>query len=186
MRLSIPAAWILVATFPFATNAQVEELIIGETVVGPGVSLIFEGAIKDDVTPRQQHLGESDTDIHIEARITWSTDERVAIPAGAVRGGFVAYLAVYAEVENERTGEKAVVTLLPHLNLADNFHYARNMGLPGHRDDLYTVRFSVAPPGHDVALHRDWRGAHGEVLFESQTFEYSGVDFEAIANATRS
>ena len=38
-----------------------EEMIIGEAVLPPGIKLIFEGAIKDDVEPGALHLAEAAT-----------------------------------------------------------------------------------------------------------------------------
>lgn len=169
---------------PRATHAQ--EAILAEETFGPGVHAIFEGAIKDDVTPRAQHLSEENTDIHIEARVTWAPDESVDVPEGAQRGGFVPYLRMWARVTNEETGRQTFVTLVPHLNLGDNMHYGRNMALPGPRDGTYRVTFRVAPPQKfALSLHRDWREQYGNQLFEQQTFTYEGLNFEEVANATR-
>ena len=133
------------------------------------------------------HLAESKTDVHLEARVNWASDESIAVPKGTPRGGFVAYLKITAEVINERTGETLKnIQIVPHINLIDNFHYARNIKLPGKRDDLYTVKFFVnPPPGSDLALHKDWRDKHSNQLFGKTVFEYKNVDFEEIANASR-
>lgn len=169
----------------FSANAQ--ELIIGSELVKPGIRVIFEGAIKDDVTPSDLHLEESKTDVHLEARVNWASDESITVPKGSPRGGFVAYLTITAEVMNERTGEKlSNIDIVAHINLIDNFHYARNIKLPGNRDDRYTVTFTVTPPvGSELALHKDWRDNHSKALFEETTFTYKNVDFEEIANASR-
>lgn len=163
-----------------------DEMIIGEAVMPPGIRFIFEGAIKDDVVPAGLHLAESATDIHIEARVFWDTEDGAEVPRGAVPGGFVPYLYITATVTNEETGVKTFVDLLPHLNLVDNFHYARNIPLPGKGDDLYTVRFDVggASP-KELALHKDWRDEHGDSLTGEQSFTYRNQDFAAIAAATR-
>tara|TARA_R110002126_G_scaffold120282_2_gene261462 strand:+ start:1951 stop:2529 length:579 start_codon:yes stop_codon:yes gene_type:complete len=170
-----------------STTASAQELIIGSELVKPGIRVIFEGAIKDDVTPKNLHLAESKTDVHLEARVNWASDESIAVPKGTPRGGFVAYLKITAEVINERTGETLKnIQIVPHINLIDNFHYARNIKLPGKRDDLYTVKFFVnPPPGSDLALHKDWRDKHSNQLFGKTVFEYKNVDFEEIANASR-
>ncbi len=166
---------------------KAQELIIGSELVKPGIRVIFEGAIKDDVTPSNLHLEESKTDVHLEARVNWASDESIMVPKGAPRGGFVAYLTITAEVTNERTGEKSAgINIVPHINLIDNFHYARNIKLPGNRDDRYTVIFTVTPPkGSELALHKDWRDNHSKALFKEVTFTYKSVDFEEIANASR-
>lgn len=48
-------------------------------------------------------------------------------------------------------------SLLPHINLIDNFHYARNVQLPGEASDPYTVYFYVNPPD-EFALGRHRTG----------------------------
>ena len=57
-----------------------QELIIGEELIEPGIRVIFEGAVKDDVTPRPQNLEESKTDVHIEARVNWASDPSINVP----------------------------------------------------------------------------------------------------------
>ncbi len=174
--------------FLFLTPLTIaQELIIGEEIIEPGIVIIFEGAVKDDVTPNELHLAESKTDVHLEARVNWASDKSIAVPKNTPRGGFVAYLSMTAEVINERTGERLTdIQIVPHINLVDNFHYARNIELPGERDDLYTVKFTVIPPiGNELALHKDWRDNHGKSLFKKTSFEYKNVDFEEIAKATR-
>ncbi len=170
-----------------STVISAQELIIGEEVIEPGIKVIFEGAIKDDVTPNDLHLAESKTDVHLEARVNWASDESVSVPKNTPRGGFVAYLTLTAEVINQRTGESLTdIQIVPHINLIDNFHYARNIQLPGERDDLYTVKFTVIPPlGSELALHKDWRDNLSDKLFNRTSFEYKNVDFEEIANASR-
>lgn len=171
----------------FSIALQAQELIIGSEVVEPGIRVIFEGAIKDDVTPSNKHLAESLTDVHLEARVNWASDKNIAVPKGTPRGGFVPYLTITAEVTNEKTGESIKgFQIVPHINLIDNFHYARNIKLPGKRNELYTVTFSLFPPeGIDLALHKDWRDNHSNKLFQEISFTYKNVDFEEIANATR-
>jgi len=163
-----------------------QELIIGEELIEPGIRVIFEGAVKDDVTPRPQNLEESKTDVHIEARVNWASDPSINVPESTPRGGFVAYMNLSADVTNERTGETLQADLIPHINLVDNLHYARNIPLPGEIDDSFTVVFHVLPPEPlDLALHKDWRDNHGSRLFNEQSFRYTNVDFEEIARATR-
>ncbi len=178
---------LLLITFLSTNLLPAQELIIGSELVKPGIRVIFEGAIKDNVTPSDLHLEESKTDVHLEARVNWASDNSVTVPKGAPRGGFVAYLTITAEVINERTGERLEdIQIVPHINLIDNLHYARNISLPGKRDDLFTVKFTVYPPeGAQLALHKDWRENHSDQLFEQTQFEYKNVDFEEIANASR-
>jgi hypothetical protein len=162
--------------------ADLPEMVIGEKNIEPGVSLIFEGAIKDNVAPSNIFGAESDSDIHIEVVATWNDDA----PRGSVTGGFVAYLDITALITNQDTGEEEFVRLDPHLNMSDNFHYARNTKLPGARDEIYQVVFSVSGPRiSDVGMHFDWRQEVGERLVDEQTFKFSDLDFSLIAVATR-
>ena len=48
-----------------------QELIIGQQRVEPGIKFIFEGAIKDVVSPLSRNISEDLTNIHIEARVNW-------------------------------------------------------------------------------------------------------------------
>ena len=160
-----------------------QELIIGEETVNPGIVFIFEGAVKDHVMPEGMHLKETQTNIHIEARVNWDTDD---IPEGTPPGGFVAYLHITAKVTNQNSGMSTFIDLLPHINLVDNYHYARNISLPGNADDLYLVEFNILPPTHiDLSLHKDWLDNYGNELMKNQYFKYSNVDFEEIANSSR-
>ena len=159
------------------------ELVIGEKRIEPGIIFIFEGAIKDHIMPTGMHLDENQTHVHIEARVNW--DEK-NIPEGTPVGGFVPYLNITAIVINQKTGLQTFVDLVPHINLIDNFHYARNISLPGEVDDLYTVEFKVnAPHEFDLAFHKDWVDEYGTDLFKNTSFMYKNVDFEVIAKASR-
>ena len=177
------AVLCILTIFAAQSNAT-EELVIGEELIEPGIQIIFEGAVKDTITPADYHLEESKTHVHIEARVNWADND--AIPAGTPAGGFVAYLIIVAQVVNAKTGAIATVDLLPHINLVDNLHYARNMTLPGAITDKYDVIFNVMPPAeYTLSYHKDWTSEYGNKLFEKKSFMYKGVDFEAIARATR-
>ena len=166
-----------------STNLFGQELIIGEERVDPGIVFIFEGAVKDHVMPSGMHLKEAQTNIHIEARVNWDTKN---VPDGTPAGGFVAYLHITAKVTNEKTGLSTFIDLLPHINLVDNYHYARNISLPGNNDDLYLVEFNVLPPTNiELSLHKDWLDNYGNELMKNQYFKYENVDFKEIANSSR-
>ncbi|MBQ78362.1 MAG: hypothetical protein CL692_07245 [Cellvibrionales bacterium] len=156
---------------------------MGTERLNPGITFVFEGAIKDHVIPTAHHLAEEQTHVHIEARANWSADKA---PKGAPDEGFVAYLTISATVTNEVTGLSTFIDLLPHINLIDNYHYARNITLPGKPDETYTVEFSVSPPSLEaLALHRDWVQSHGKALAEPVRYRYEKVDFLAITQASR-
>jgi len=159
------------------------ELVIGEEQVKPGIVFIFEGAVKDTISPKKMHLAENETHVHIEARANWAATD---IPEGTPPNGFVAYLHINAKITNEVTGMSTFIDLLPHVNLIDNFHYARNIALPGKISDLYSVEFNILPPASsEVGLHKDWVSKYGRRLTRTWSFQYKNVDFEEIAKASR-
>lgn len=171
---------ILILNLNFSIS---QELIIGEERVDPGVVFIFEGAVKDHVMPQGMHLKENETNIHIEARVNWDIKNT---PDGSPEGGFVAYLHITSKVTSQKTGLSTFIDLVPHINLIDNYHYARNISLPGKKDELYTVEFNIIPPTNiELSLHKDWLDKYGEKLMEKKYFSYKNVNFEEIANASR-
>ena len=106
------------------SQSEKPELIIATERVEPGILFIFEGAIKDNISPSSMHLSESETNIHIEARVNWDTKD---IPPGTPAGGFIPYMKINSRIVNKSTGLSTYIDLLPHINLIDNFHYARNI-----------------------------------------------------------
>ena len=70
--------------------------------------------------------------------------------------------------------------------MIDNFHYARNISLPGSINDLYNVQFNITSPSEsDLALHYDWTEEYGKNLLNDYTFDYKRVNFKQIAEAIR-
>ena len=182
MKKLIVAPILIISILLFGVNEN-PELVIGEERLEPGIVFIFEGAIKDDIMPGMMHLSEKETNIHIEARVNWDVKD---VPAGTPTGGFIPYLHISAKLINEKTGLSTFIDLVPHINLIDNFHYARNISLPGSITDTYTVRFNIVKPtGIDLALHKDWLDTYGESLINNNSFVYKGVDFEEVAKANR-
>lgn len=184
MKKYLKAIFSLLLWLVMTSQVQAIEMIIGESTVPPGIRFIFEGGVKDEITPSQQHLSEGYTDVHLEVLANWiDTGKR---PQGAPANGFIPYLNITAMVRNEKTGKATLVQLVPHVNANDNFHYARNLSLPGDRKDPYEVTFHIHPPGpFELAFHKDWAQAHGTQLFEPQQFSFSGLDFSHIAGASR-
>ena len=174
--------FFLLFIFIFKGNLN-PELIIGKERVKPGIVFIFEGAIKDQITPISMHLSEDLTNVHIEARVNWDTNY---IPKGTPIKGFVPYLNITATITNQKSGLLTFVDLKPHINLVDNFHYARNISLPGKINELYTVQFSISPPTEvDLAIHKDWLVKYGKKIISNYRFEYENIDFNEIAKAKR-
>jgi len=126
MKKLIVAPILIISILLFGVNEN-PELVIGEERLEPGIVFIFEGAIKDDIMPGMMHLSEKETNIHIEARVNWDVKD---VPAGTPTGGFIPYLHISAKLINEKTGLSTFIDLVPHINLIDNFHYARNISLP--------------------------------------------------------
>ena len=129
--------FLLIFSLNFLEAAELPEMVIGTGKISPGIDLIFEAAIKDDVAPLSNFLAESETDIHIEVLANWNSDA----PSGSPEGGFIAYLNVKADILNQSSQERKTIDLLPHINLIDNYHYANNIKLPGSVEDIYTVTF---------------------------------------------
>ena len=174
---------LLLTSITTYSQSEKPELVIATERVEPGIIFIFEGAIKDNISPASMHLSENETNIHIEARVNWDT---VNIPEGTPSGGFIPYLYISAQVINQETGLSTFIDLLPHINLIDNFHYARNISLPGSVEDNYSVKFNIiAPSGTDLALHMDWLKSYGNELLENKKFSYNNINFSEVAKASR-
>ena len=158
------------------------EMVIGESSMDPGIILIFEGGIKDDIQPAKYYLEEKSTDVHLEVLANWSE----TAPSGSPLGGHVAYLEVTAEIINEQTKESSSVELTPHLNMSDNLHYAQNVKLPGKVNETYTVIFKISEPkSGNMGMHFDWRNQVAKTLTPGGSFEFNNLDFEEIALSTR-
>ena len=158
------------------------EMVIGESSMDPGIMLIFEGGIKDDIQPAKYYLEEKSTDVHLEVLANWSE----TAPSGSPLGGHVAYLEVTAEIINEQTKESSSVELTPHLNMSDNLHYAQNVKLPGKVNETYTVIFKISEPkSGNMGIHFDWRNQVAKTLTPGGRFEFNNLDFEEIALSTR-
>lgn len=158
------------------------EMIIGSGSIEPGVDLIFEGGVKDEIMPEEYYLSENETDVHIEVLANWSSDA----PEGSPEGGHVAYLNVTAVLINETTGSSDTHKLTPHVNMSDNLHYAKNIKLPGKIDESYTVIFEIRPPKNDeLGMHYDWRYIVDKELIVAERFEFNNLDFKEIAISKR-
>ena len=158
------------------------EMIIGTGYINPGVDLIFEGGVKDEIMPQEYYLSENETDVHIEVLANWSSEA----PNGSPEGGHVAYLNVNATLINEVNGSSETHILTPHVNMADNLHYAKNIKLPGRIDEKYTVIFEILPPKNDqLGMHYDWRNTVDDELVDVGRFEFNNLDFKEIALSRR-
>lgn len=74
---------------------------------------------------------------------------------------------------------------LPHRNLIDNLHHARNITVPGSVDALYTTTFTISPPqGKNLGTHHDWHQKVG-YLNEESTFTYQDLLFDEVSKKIR-
>ena len=164
-------------------NLIAEEMIIGEESYGD-YQIIFEAAPKDQVYshPSVDNLKESETDIHIEALITWN--DKIDID-GQLPGSHIPYLDVTAHIINLRTKKKDIISLLPHINLSDGFHYARNIKLPGLNNDKYSVKFLIKPDEKLLTYHFDWKQKYGVPMLDEVSYMYSNLDFLKMSKKLR-
>ena len=58
-------SFIILVLPTFVCAADLPEMVIGEKDIEPGISLIFEGAIKDDVAPSTIFGLEADSDLSL-------------------------------------------------------------------------------------------------------------------------
>ena len=87
----------------FLTSLQIvsetPEMILGQETIPPGINLVFEGAINDDVFPSSQFGTEEYSDIHLEVLANWNKEAPRVTP----ENGFVAYLNIKAKITNQNT-----------------------------------------------------------------------------------
>ena len=74
---------LLLGLFTLELNA-LPEMIIGESTMEPGINLIFEGGIKDEVQPGKFYLDENNTDVHLEVLANWSDNAQSGSPTSCL------------------------------------------------------------------------------------------------------
>ena len=57
--------------FPVHLWSEIPEMILGEETIENGINLVFEVAIKDDVSPSNFFGNEENSDIHLEV-LSWT------------------------------------------------------------------------------------------------------------------
>jgi uncharacterized protein involved in high-affinity Fe2+ transport len=164
-------------------QAMAQEKLLHEgTISGGRVRTVIELAPADRLDPGVLNgvLNTADTDgngipdhvqnadLHLEAQIRYA---RGAPNLGArVAQEFVPFLRVTAFITNTATAVTIAVPLLPHLGVAEGWHYASNVQFHGDPlTDIYTITIRIDPPT-GLAKHSDFAGA-GEVgtLYASRT-----------------
>ena len=109
---------VFIVSFFINDSIYSNEMIIGKETIEPGIDIIFEAAIKDEIKPKKYFLDQDSTDLHLEVLINWNKDA----PKGSPEGGFIPYLKVKAVLTNIRNNNKEEFLLIPHINLVDNYH----------------------------------------------------------------
>ena len=185
--MRIKSLKIIIILLTFTLNSQnlalADEMIIGDESIS-NIDFVFEAAPKDTIYSDSSinHLKEKDTDIHIEALITWSKDSNIP---GQIPGSHLPYLDVEAMLKNERTGEELMIKLLPHINLSDGYHYARNLRLPGNVDDIYSIRFLIESNNKALSYHYDWKERYAMPIIGKTEFMYKNLDFLEVSRKSR-
>ena len=173
---------VFIVSFFINDSIYSNEMIIGKETIKPGIDIVFEGAIKDEIEPGKFFLDQRSTDVHLEALINWSEKS----PIGSPIGGFIPYLKVEALVINIRNDIKEKFLLTPHLNMSDNFHYASNIKLPGKIDDNYDIEFFIYPPKEGIiGYHYDWVNEANYPLILPVSYKYKSLNFKKIVNSKR-
>jgi len=158
------------------------EMIIGRETVYPGINIIFEAAIKDEIKPHGYFLKEDSTDIHLEVLINWNKNA----PEGSPEGGFIPYLKVKAVVTNLENNNEREFLLTPHINKVDNYHYASNIKLPGEINDNYKIKFYIFPPKEgELGYHYDWVNEVNYPIIQPFSYQYNNLNFQKIINLKR-
>lgn len=158
------------------------EMIIGRETVYPGINIIFEAAIKDEIKPKKYFLDQDSTDLHLEVLINWNKDA----PKGSPEGGFIPYLKVKAVLTNLRNNNKEEFLLIPHINLVDNYHYASNIKLSGKITDNYNIEFFISPPNEDeLGYHYDWVKEVNYPIIQPFSYLFKNLNFQKIINLKR-
>ena len=175
---------VIFTTFLIQIPLSGSEVILGTEKITKYINVVFEGAPRDKIfsSPNNPHLSESETDVHIEALINW--DEDIDIPS-QVPGSFIPYLKVKAKITNQETDESKTIDLVPHINLIDGFHYARNIKLPGSVDDKYLITFIIKQDSDQLSYHKDWKDNYATPVISEISFTYQDLSFFNVSQETR-
>ena len=99
-------------------------------VSGGAMAVTLEIAPPDDILRATPATGKAlvtkeEADIHFEAQIRYTA----GILGGRNEGDFVPYLNVSLTLTNRDSGKTLTTTLVPHVGIAEGYHYARNLAL---------------------------------------------------------
>jgi uncharacterized protein involved in high-affinity Fe2+ transport len=176
--------------------AAQEKLLHEGTISGGRVAVVVELAPVDRLNPGVLNgvLNTADSDgngipdhvqnanLHLEAQIRYA--HGTPNIGARVAQEFVPFLRVTAFITNTTTAVTIAVPLLPHLGVAEGWHYASNVQFQGEPlNDVYAITIRIDPPT-GLAKHSDFAGA-GEVgtLYVSRTeIALSGITTIDIEN----
>ena len=173
---------VFIVSFFINDSIYSNEMIIGKETIEPGIDIIFEAAIKDEIKPKKYFLDQDSTDLHLEVLINWNKDA----PKGSPEGGFIPYLKVKAVLTNLRNNNKEEFLLTPHINLVDNYHYASNIKLSGKIKDNYNIEFFISPPNEgELGYHYDWVKEVNYPIIQPFSYLFKNLNFQKIINLKR-
>jgi uncharacterized protein involved in high-affinity Fe2+ transport len=123
-------------------SAFSEVVLLEEEIADGAVMAVVEMAPPDQIeTASPPSLPKEDAHLHVEVQLRY-TGEALG---GRVAGEFVPYLQVDLRVVNDTTGEILETRLRPHVGLAEGWHYAANIALPGD-SPTYTAEVTTTGP----------------------------------------
>jgi uncharacterized protein involved in high-affinity Fe2+ transport len=105
-----------------------EVLLMEEEIANGAVLAVIEVAQPDHIeTASLPSIPQDDAQLHFETQLRY-TDQMLG---GRVEGEYVPYLMVNLTILNDVTGERLDTRLRPHIGVAEGWHYAANIILPG-------------------------------------------------------
>lgn len=105
-----------------------EVLLMEEEIADGAVLAVIEVATPDQIEAVfSPSIPKDDAQLHVEAQLRY-TGQKLG---GRVEGEFVPYLMVTLTIVNDTTGERLDTRLWPHIGVAEGWHYAANIILPG-------------------------------------------------------
>jgi hypothetical protein len=117
-------------------------VLIEDEIADGAVMAVVELAQPDQVeTASLPSLPKEDAHLHVEVQLRYTGQ----VLGGRVAGEFVPYLQVGLRIVNDMTGETLETPLRPHVGLAEGWHYAANITLPGD-SPTYTAEVTTTGP----------------------------------------
>jgi uncharacterized protein involved in high-affinity Fe2+ transport len=123
--------------------AQFREVLLMEEEIADGAVLaVIEVAPPDQIeNVSQPSIPKDDAQLHFEAQLRYTGQ----VLGGRVAGEFVPYLMVQLTIVNDATGERLDTRLRPHVGVAEGWHYASNLILPGD-SPTYSTTVTIEGP----------------------------------------